>query len=174
VITSFRAFRALLIVLATGCAVATRNREPHLAPKNCALTEHVDTAGWQLVDVDPFTLYLPSSYAAAEVRGVDSQVSEWQASGGRVVHADYGFYSGPFKPDSPGPMRQPIVFCQNRVSEDAPQVVLYRSRENLYAVGLYWPEPGGRSIPYGRSLEPKQIALRLTAESQTPRMSPSC
>lgn len=153
-----------VVLLLPACAVATPPRDAEPVADECASADRVDTADWLLVDEGAFTLRLRPEYSEVDVRGIDSQVGRWRGPGERSVHSDYGFYSASFDADSTRSVREPIVYCERRVTEAAPQVVLYRT-EHGYAAGLYWPRPEGRSIPFGRGLSPNPMALRFTATS---------
>lgn len=151
----------LLFPPTTGYAQLQR---PAMSP--CAFTPQVDTTQWQRVDAGAFTLMLPPGYSGGAVQGVDSSLDEWAGNDGQRIHADYGFYTGRFDPGPDSRMRDPIVVCEDGAGGTRPQIVIHRTFEGKHAVGLYWPRPGGRTIPWRNG--PRPIALWVSAESPNP------
>jgi hypothetical protein len=167
----FRMPRRLLIAalgcfVATGCAVFARPTVSGMPL--CAAAARIDTNGWRRMDAGPYVFRLPAEFEEQEVRSVDSAVKEWRAPDGREVHSDYGFYTGPFELGPPGPMQELFAVCGEGSDETAPQIVLYRTHEDRYAAGLYWPKPGGRKIPFGRDARLQPEALWMSVQSSRP------
>ena len=54
--------------------------------------------GWQLIDANSFTLYLPPNWKFNKLQGIDSQVGEFVGDGAKLGF-DYGWYSGSLAKD---------------------------------------------------------------------------
>ena len=155
----------LLLLAACSAADSGRSTSPTAIAQPCASAARVDTAGWQVIQRGAFVFRIPAC-APQEVRSVDSAVDEWRSPEARVVHSDYGMWTGPVQRGPNSRMREPITVCAMGDSTSAPQLVVYRTFEGAQAAGLYWPTPGGRSRLFGPSGENIQReALWLEAAS---------
>lgn len=150
--------------LAAGCAAPIRSAAVEASP--CASALRMDTSSWRQIDAVSFVFRLPAGFKQQEVESIDSALRRWVAPDGREVQTDYGFYNRRFEAGPAGSGEELITVCQEGDGESAPQIVLYRTHEGLYAAGLYWPQPGG-----GRKLFGAAGTLReaLWMSAQSPR-----
>jgi hypothetical protein len=103
------------------------------------------------VDAGPFQLSLPAEYQREEMRGIDSVVRRWVASGRRSVQADFGMYSNSLN-DAAERMDGGRE-CMARIGGRRVKAVSgYATEESWgldgpkYVVAAAWREPDGSSL----------------------------
>ena len=131
----------------------------------CEPAARIDTRDWQVIQTGAFSFRIPPGYELQKDRSIDSAVREWRSPGGQAVGSDYGIYNGPFERGPYSSMREPIIECKRGEGTAAPQVVLYRTIEKRYAVGVYWVVPEDRRLRPQRGPMVEPETLRLEASS---------
>lgn len=131
----------------------------------CEAGAGVDTGAWEPIRSGVFSFRVPPGYRQQKGLSIDSDFRKWYSPGGQGLTTDYGIYNGPFEKGPHRPMREPIIECARGDGTAAPQLVVYRTVEKRYAVGLYWVVSEARRLrpQRGPVVEPETLWLEAVS-----------